>query len=101
MDLFVSNDTDPNYIFVDRGNGRFDEVGFQAGVAYSDAGRTRSSIGVDCADNDGRMDLFVGNIDHDYAALYHNDGDISFSDRAGEDEIATATSTQRLGTKFL
>ena len=103
MDLFVTNDTDPNYIFLNRGNGKFDEVAFEAGVAYSDAGRTRSSMGVDSADydNDDKMDLFVGNIDHEYASIYHNDGNLSFSDKAGETEIAKATRLLSIwGLKF-
>jgi len=93
MDLFVSNDTEPNFLFLNRGHGKFEEIGFDAGVAYSDSGRARSGMGVDSADydNDGRTDLFVANIDHEYFSLYRNDGDNTFSDMARETGIAQAT----------
>jgi hypothetical protein len=93
MDLFVANDTEPNYLFVNRGHGKFEEIAFTAGVAYSDYGRARSGMGVDSADydNDGRLDLFVANIDHEQFALYHNDGKESFSDLASDTGIAKPT----------
>jgi len=60
MDLFVANDTVANFLFVNK-NGKFEEIGEQAGVAYSAEGRPRSGMGVDSADvdQDGWMDLFV------------------------------------------
>jgi enediyne biosynthesis protein E4 len=93
MDLFVSNDTEPNFLFVNRGHGKFEEIGFNAGVAYSDAGRARSGMGVDSADydNDGKLDLFVANIDHERFSIYHNDGDENFSDQAADTGIGQAT----------
>ncbi|MGD0892969.1 MAG: CRTAC1 family protein [Terracidiphilus sp.] len=93
MDLFVTNDTEANFLFANRGGGKFEEIGFQAGVAYSDAGRPRSGMGVDSADydNDGKLDLFVANIDHEQFSIYHNDGAESFSDAAAESGIARAT----------
>jgi hypothetical protein len=79
MDLFVSNDTVPNFLYLNRG-GRFEEVGFEADVAYSADGRARSGMGVDSADydNDGWMDLFVANIDEEIFALYRNQHDGRF-----------------------
>src|SRR6266850_3866179 len=47
MDLFVANDTMPNFLFINKGGGKFQEVGLGAGVAYSEAGRPRSGMGVD------------------------------------------------------
>jgi hypothetical protein len=93
MDLFVSNDTSPNFLFMNRGNGKFEEIGFTSGVAYSDEGQPRSGMGVDSADydQDGRMDLYVANIDQERFALYHNDGNESFTDKAPETGIAQAT----------
>jgi enediyne biosynthesis protein E4 len=84
LDLWVSNDTEPNYLFVNRGGGKFEEIGLAAGVAYGDNGQPRSGMGVDAADydNDGRTDLFVANIDRERFSLYHNEGDSAFSDRA-------------------
>jgi len=93
MDLFDTNDTLPNFLFVNRGNGNFEETGLFAGVAFSENGRPRSSMGVDAADydNDGRADFFVANIDHEYFSLYHNDGQEMFTDRAKETGIAPST----------
>ena len=91
MDLFVANDTMPNFLFINRGGGRFEEAGLAAGVAYSENGRPRSGMGVDAADydGDGWQDLFVANIDQEFFSLYHNGGDLTFSDEPGE--IAPAT----------
>src|ERR1700678_1382213 len=93
MDLFVSNDTVANFLFVNRGQGTFEEIGQQAGTAYSDAGRPRSGMGVDSADfnQDGWMDLFVANIDHEAYSLYRNNRDETFDDVAASAGIATAT----------
>jgi enediyne biosynthesis protein E4 len=91
MDLFVANDTMPNFLFVNKGGGKFEEIGLAAGVAYGEAGRPRSGMGVDAADYDadGWQDLFVANIDHEFFSLYHNDKDLVFTDQPGE--IAPST----------
>ncbi|HKH98239.1 MAG TPA: CRTAC1 family protein [Candidatus Sulfotelmatobacter sp.] len=93
MDLFVANDTVQNFLFANRGGGRFEEIGAQAGVAYSEAGRPRSGMGVDSADfnQDGWMDLFVANIDHEMYSLYQNNHDETFDDVALSLGIAKAT----------
>ena len=103
MDLFVANDTSANYLFMNRGKGTWEEVGFNAGVAFSDSGKPRSGMGVDAADydNDGRIDLFVANIDREQFSLYHNDGKETFTDRAGQTGIGQATSAlSGWGLKF-
>jgi hypothetical protein len=93
LDLFVSNDTAPNVLYVNRGNGQFEEIGLAAGVAYADNGQPRSGMGVDAADydNDGRVDLFVANIDRERFALYRNDGDNMFTDQADATGIGRAS----------
>ena len=101
MDLFVANDTMPNFLFLNKGNGKFEEIGLSAGVAYGEAGRPRSGMGVDAADydGDGWQDLFVANIDQEFFSLYHNEKDLIFTDQPGE----IAPSTQLLsgwGLKF-
>jgi hypothetical protein len=90
-DLFVANDTMPNFLFVNRGKGKFEEVGLPSGVAYSDAGAPRSGMGVDAADydGDGWQDLFVANIDQELFSLYQNQKDLTFIDRPGEIGQAT------------
>jgi enediyne biosynthesis protein E4 len=91
VDLFVANDTEPNFLFINKGNGKFEEVGLAAGVAYSDAGKPRSGMGVDAADydGDGWQDLFVANIDQEFFSLYHNQKDSTFTDEPGEIGPAT------------
>jgi hypothetical protein len=91
IDLFVANDTMPNFLFVNKGGGKFEELGLAAGVAYGEAGRPRSGMGVDAADydGDGWQDLFVANIDHEFFSLYHNDKELIFTDQPGE--IAPST----------
>jgi enediyne biosynthesis protein E4 len=93
MDLFVSNDTVPNFLFANRGKGRFEEIGLLAGVGYSTFGRARSGMGLDAADfdQDGWIDLFVANVDHEMFSLYHNNKDESFNDIALPTGIADAT----------
>lgn len=91
MDLFVANDTMPNFLFINKGGGKFEEVGLAAGVAYSDAGKPRSGMGVDAVDydGDGWQDLFVANIDKEFFSLYHNQKDLTFTDEPGEIGPAT------------
>src|SRR5712692_4635022 len=91
MDLFVANDTMPNFLFINKGGGKFEEVGLAAGVAFSENGKPRSGMGVDAADydGDGWQDLFVANIDREFFSLYHNQKDLTFTDEPGE--IGTAT----------
>jgi len=97
-DLFVANDTVQNFLFVNRGpgpNGRWnwDEIALQAGVGFSDSGRSRSGMGVDAADldGDGWQDLFVANVDHEMFSLYHNNKDETFQDVAQVQGVARAT----------
>ncbi len=93
MDLFVANDTVGNFLFANRGNGRFDEIGEPAGVAFSSEGRPRSGMGVDSADynQDGWMDLFVSNLDKEVFSLYENNRDETFDDMAFSSGIGAAT----------
>jgi hypothetical protein len=93
MDLFVANDTVQNFLFMNRGKGRWDEIGLVSEVGFSANGQPRSGMGVDSADvdGDGRQDLFVANVDQEMFSLYHNQGEELFSDVAHANDIARAT----------
>ena len=93
MDLWVSNDTVADFLFVNRGKGKFEEIATAAGVAYSTEGRPRSGMGLDSADfnEDGWMDLFVANIDREMFAIYQNNHDETFDDMALPTGVGKAT----------
>jgi hypothetical protein len=93
LDLWVANDTAPNFLFTNRDGRAFDESALDAGVAFSAEGKARSGMGVDSADfnQDGWMDLFVANIDQEMYSLYRNNRDGTFSDDAIAHGIASAT----------
>jgi hypothetical protein len=92
-DLFVANDTVQNFLFANRGKGKWDEIGLAAEVGFSANGTPRSGMGVDAADvnGDGRQDLFVANVDQEMFSLYRNDGNEFFSDLANFHGVAQAT----------
>ncbi len=77
MDVFVANDTDPNSLFMNKGNGTFEEAGLRLGVAYDDTAASVSSMGSDAKDfdNDGRVDIFTNNLMGQIWQLYQNRGD--------------------------
>ena len=93
MDLFVANDTVQNFLFANRGKGKWEEIALAAEVGFSVNGTPRSGMGVDAADvnGDGRQDLFVANVDQEMFSLYKNDGNEFFSDVAAGNGVAQAT----------
>jgi len=93
MDLFVANDTVQNFLFLNRGKGKWEELGLAAEVAFSANGQPRSGMGVDAADfdQDGLQDLFVANVDQEMFSLYKNRGNESFADVAHVNGVAQAT----------
>jgi len=93
QDLFVANDTVQNFLFANRGKGKWDEISLSAEVGFSANGTPRSGMGVDAADvnGDGKQDLFVANVDQEMFSLYRNDGNEVFSDMAAPQGIAQAT----------
>ena len=93
MDLFVANDTVGNFLFLNKGGGKFEDVGPESGVAFSAEGSPRSGMGVDAADydSDGWVDLFVSNVDQEMYSLYHNRHDGTFDDQAIPNGIGQTT----------
>jgi enediyne biosynthesis protein E4 len=97
LDLFVSNDTEPNKLYRNNHNGTFTDVAVAAGVAYSEAGTVRAGMGTDASDydNSGWQSLVIGNFTNEGMALYHNDGSGLFTDEA------PAIGISRISTKSL
>src|ERR1700716_1047232 len=93
MDLFVANDTIQNFLFVNRGANRWEEISIPAEVGFSENGQARSGMGVDAADlsNRGWQDLFVANVDQEKFALYRNLTNETFEDVAASQSIAQTT----------
>ena len=93
MDLFVANDTVANFLFLNKRNGKFEDIGLESGVAYSQDGRARSGMGVDSADfdQDGWQDLFVTNVDQEMYSIYRNNHDLTFDDMAGPTGVGKLT----------
>lgn len=91
-DLYTANDSMPNCLYRNRGDGTFEEVGALSGSAYNADGATQGSMGIDVGDfdNDGRFDLVVTNFAHDYDILYRNLGG-SFVDQSFVAGLAVPT----------
>jgi hypothetical protein len=89
-DLYVTNDGGPNYLYHNKRNGTFEEVGLQAGAALSLEGQERAGMGVDFGDFDldGRLDIFVTNFTEEPDALFWNQGEKGFTDIAASAGIA-------------
>lgn len=94
MDIFVTNDTVPNFLFHNLGKGKFEEVGMLAGVALDDNGRPVASMGVDFRDfdDDGRPDLiFTAMINDTYPLFRNTGGSPAFEDDTAPSGLALAT----------
>ena len=93
LDVFAANDTQPNRLYRNKGDGTFTDVGLTAGVAFNEAGVARAGMGVDAADYDGsgRQSLIIGNFSNEMMALYANEGKGLFIDEAPASTIGKAT----------
>jgi hypothetical protein len=92
-DLLFSNDTQPNKLYHNNGNGTFTEKGVIAGVAFSEDGVARAGMGVDAADYDhsGYASVLITNFSNQRISLYHNEGKGLFVDEAPQSEIGRAS----------
>ena len=95
LDVFVTNDGVPNFLFRNRGDGTFEEIGERAGVAMNDDGRALSSMGADFRDldNDGREDLFFTALANETYPIYKNLGQLLFADVTYQSKLGKATLT--------
>lgn len=92
LDLMVVNDSTPKQLYLNKGDGTFEEVGYPSGVALNENGREQAGMGLAVGDydNDGRVDFHITNFSDDSNVLYHNDGDGNFTDvtfQAGLGEV--------------
>ena len=92
-DVFVANDTQPNKLYRNNGNGTFTELGLQAGLAFSEEGRARAGMGVDAADvdNSGSLSVVVTNFSGEMLGLYKPVGGGQYADVSPKSEIGRAT----------
>ncbi|MYI39012.1 MAG: CRTAC1 family protein, partial [Acidobacteria bacterium] len=88
-DLYVANDSVPNHLFVNDGQGRFSEQALLSGTAYNVDGLAQAGMGVDAGDfdEDGQLDLFVTNFSHDTNTAYRNAGSGFFEDSTTRNEL--------------
>ncbi len=92
-DLVVGNDSEPNFLYMNKGDGTFDDQSYVSGFALNKDGREIASMGIAAGDyeNNGLIDFFVTDFGDDYKVLYHNDGDASFTDVSYKAGIAQTT----------
>jgi len=95
IDLFVANDSMPEFLYHNKGDGRFEEVGLASGVAVDGEGHSYAGMGVDFADydNDGYPDLVVTDLANQMYALYHNNGNGTFDYNSYPSGIGRMTMT--------
>ena len=96
LDLLVANDSGPNSVYRNLGDGRFEDVSYSSGAALDGSGRDQAHMGVAIGDydNDGRSDVHITNFADDFNVLYHNDGGF-FTD------VSFKTGVARLSMPFL
>jgi len=103
IDIFVANDSTPNFLYHNNGNGTFSEIGFESGTALDKNGNEQGCMGVTLGDynHDGLLDLFITNFDDEYNVLYRNAGRGSFVDVSYESGVAMISLPYvGWGTKF-
>jgi len=93
VDLLVANDSTPNYLYINKGDGTFEDVSMFSGFALNQDGRETASMGLAVGDyrNDGLIDLYAGTFSDDYKPLYRNEGNGNYREISPEMGIAEAT----------
>ena len=93
VDLAVANDSTPNYLYVNKGNGTFEDASYASGYALNENGKETASMGIAVGDylNNGWLDLYNTVFSDDYNPLYKNEGDANFTDVSYPSGIAEVT----------
>jgi hypothetical protein len=92
-DLLVANDSTPNYLYINMGNGKFEDQSYPSGYALNKEGRETASMGIAIGDyrNNGLIDIYNTTFSDDYKPLYRNDGDANFTDISYDAKITELT----------
>ena len=92
-DLLVADDSTPNYLYLNKGDGTFEDASFASGYALNESGRETASMGIASGDfaHNGLIDIYNTTFSDDYNPLYRNDGDANFTDISYEMGIAEPT----------
>jgi hypothetical protein len=92
-DLIVANDSTPNYLYLNKGDGTFDDQSYMSGFAFNGAGREASNMGIAAGDyeNNGHLDLAITTFSDDYDILFRNNGDGIFEDVSYRAGVAAPT----------
>jgi len=92
-DILLANDTQPNKLYLNKHDGRFEETAVSAGIAFSEDGVARAGMGVDAADYDrsGHASIIITNFANQMLSLYHNEGNGLFVDEAPRSEVGRAS----------
>ena len=92
-DLLVADDSTPNYLYLNKGDGTFEDASYASGYALNKEGRETASMGIALGDyrNNGLLDVFNTTFSDDYKPLYRNDGDANFTDISYDTQIAEMT----------
>ena len=92
-DLIVADDSTPNYLYVNKGNGTFEDASYASGYALNEDGKETASMGIAIGDylNNGRLDLYNTVFSDDYNPLYRNEGGANFTDVSYPAGIAEVT----------
>ena len=95
-DIVVSNDTQPNFLYINKGDGSFENRAVVYGIGYDENGRARAGMGVDIADvaNDNKLAIAIGNFSQEPLSLYTQTGGDLFQDRAGAAQLTRASLLQ-------
>lgn len=94
-DIIVANDTEPNFLYHNQGDGTFKEIGGETGMALSEHGTSRAGMGIDVADvrNNGAPEILITNFSGEQLTLYRRDASGFFSDVAARSGVGIATQT--------
>jgi hypothetical protein len=92
-DLLVANDSTPNYLYINTGNGKFEDQSYASGYALNKEGRETASMGIAIGDyrNNGLLDIYNTTFSDDYKPLYRNDGEANFTDISYDAKITELT----------